>query len=139
MVEFLDLSPPPHACFTTNDSLIRPFCAFESLCTPSHNHPTTPHRPDTHTTTTTTTPRCHTPSAPIDAAAVNEYLSVLKAMGASEPEGLDDATLAQILEGEEPEEVRRREEKGGKMANSVCCCCPSFSVIAAAGLYNVTL
>ena len=41
----------------------------------------------------------------LDLAGVSEYIAALKAMGAAAPAGIDDATLATLLEGEAPEEV----------------------------------
>jgi hypothetical protein len=41
----------------------------------------------------------------LDLAGVSEYIAALKAMGAAAPAGIDDATLATLLEGETPEEV----------------------------------
>jgi hypothetical protein len=37
---------------------------------------------------------------------VSDYIAALKAMGSSNPEGIDDSTLETLLEGEVPEEVR---------------------------------
>jgi hypothetical protein len=40
---------------------------------------------------------------PLDVAGVNEYIATLKAMGAADPQGIDDETLASLLAGEVPE------------------------------------
>lgn len=53
-------------------------------------------------------PQPQPPTAAVDLAGVSEYIAALKAMGAANPAGVDDATLATLLEGETPEDVSSR-------------------------------